>query len=146
MRRYYLTLSTFAGIVPGAYHICGRIRGPGITGGIDLECRATDEWGGKTIRFPTEALCIRAARTWFKRNAPKGNYADPKAIMTIGSHCDLDPQRVLCGPGELKRKANALWRQFEAGGGWDHKRNDDKTQVICDAWDKLVPRDYTDVD
>jgi hypothetical protein len=134
LRRYYLTISTYAGIVPGAFHVCGRIRTAG-RHEIDLECR--DPEGGKTIRFRKKDTLLAAARRWFKQNAERS------AVMTIGSHCVLDPQQILCGRESIKAAANKLWRQFESYNGWScTKEEEPAVKLICDAWDKIIPRDY----
>jgi hypothetical protein len=138
MRRFYLTTTSYAGIVPGAYHVHGRIRAmdtaEDVKLEVDLERIEDPKTGYKTIRFETTKALLAAARRWFKANAKPGD------VMTIGSHCIIDPQRVLCGPPELKKKANAIWREFERGGGWDDDSKDKKTQAICDRWSALIKR------
>lgn len=126
--RYRLSLSTFGGVVPGAFHYFARIRYTenGKTIEVDL---GKDSTG----RYARRSSAIRAARAWFDEHAPLGSF------LTEGPYAVLDPQEIIAGPSSLRRQANALWREFEKLDGWGAPRSDHpRVQAICDSWDAVL--------
>lgn len=129
---YYLSISSYAGIVPGACHFHGRIRSNEMEHAHDLE--TTELYRGKKIltgRFNSQRTLIDAAKRWLKENAAHN------AILILGSHANCDPQRVLVGSRTLRKAANAIWRTYEKLGGWDDKSHYKEVQALCCAWELL---------
>lgn len=126
-QRFHLTLSTYGGLVPGAYHTFARVRYS------DDGARVEVDLGRNYGRFEREAGALQAARRWFAREAPEGS------LLTIGEPAVVDPQRVLCGPTELKARANRLWRSFERLDGWGAPRAVwPAVQAVTDAWSAVL--------
>ena len=62
----------------------------------------------------------------------------PNAVVLIkGSHCVLDPQRVIDGSAELMKAANKLFQASVKIDGWENKGKEKEMQAICDKWDAL---------
>jgi hypothetical protein len=131
-QRYYLTVSTFEGIVPGARHYYGRIRWTeGLSDRKEHDVGSEGTYG--SIRYLKKDYLLKAARRWFRKVAVKG------AIMTIGSDSVIDPQQVVEAEASFKRQANYIWRQFEKLQGWDApKEKWPEVQKLCDEWSALV--------
>jgi hypothetical protein len=145
MTRYYLSISTWAGLAPGATHYYGRIVSdfkavvPKPKVGLDFDCEEYDverakAYKGWKTRFDSEEQVIAAAIKTFLRLKLKG-------LLYIGSCGTAQPKRVLLAPKSLLEKAkqeNRLWRQMEkvyARGGWEKREKE--MQTICDQWEAL---------
>jgi hypothetical protein len=133
LRRYHLSLSSFAGIVFNASHWWCRIRWTDDEG-HDQEADAERGRGGeRTGRFDTK-VAARAAGLRLIRKIADGYY-----VVTEGSSGVIDPQEVLSAPGNLKSRLNALWRKFEKLDGWEAPKEAwPEVQAICDNWSKLI--------
>lgn len=137
LRRYRLTLSSFAGIVFNASHWWCRIRWVDDEG-KDQEADA--EHGRDTLttcrssRFETKAAA-RAAGLRLVRKIADGEFY----VVTEGSHCVIDPQETLSAPGNLKQRLNSIWKEFEKLDGWEcSKDQESAVQKICDNWSRLI--------
>jgi hypothetical protein len=133
LRRYHLTLSSFAGIVFSASHWWCRIRWVDDEG-EDQEMDAEHGRGdSRTGRFETQAAA-RSAGLRLVRKIASGFY-----VVTEGSNAIIDPQPVLSAPGNLKRRLNLLYRKFEDLDGWDApKARWPEVQKVCDSWSRMV--------
>lgn len=59
-------------------------------------------------------------------------------LVIEGSNAIVDPQECLRAPGNLKKRLNILWRDFETLNGWDAPKDMwPQLQAICDAWEHL---------
>lgn len=129
LTRFRLTLSTFAGIVTHASHWWCRIRWLDNNG---VRQEAEPEHGRdyeRTARFDS----VAAARA-----------AGLRLIRQIGKRDNIHYRVVTEGsaPGNLKVRANKLWREFEALDGWEAARDRwPEVEGICDQWDLLVGND-----
>jgi len=130
--RWYMSLSSYEGMCPGAYHWYVRLTSEAnelAKHGIVVE-------KDKSERFETKDAAIKEAVRQFKKMA-KGH------LLLKGRKSILDPQEVVVGPSAIKEKANRLWLKFEQLNGWDcPKEQEPKVQEICDAWDAVM-KDYT---
>lgn len=133
LRRYHLTLTTYAGIVPLASHWRCRLRWT--TDDNDHEADAERGRGdNRTMRFDTEAAARRAGLRLARKLSAGGYY-----IVTEGSHCVLDPQPVLSAPGNLKQRLNAIYRAFDKLGRWDVPRSVwPAVTAVCDTWSRVI--------
>lgn len=130
--RYWLSVSSYRGIAPGATHWYGRVSY--YAGGKIQEWSVGDNVRTYNTQFGSVATLRRAAVAWFKRNAVTGG-----SLLTVGSMATLDPQEMLAGPKRLLTECNALWRRFEKLNGWDApKEKHDKVQQLCDAWELII--------
>lgn len=145
MNRYYLSISTWAELAPGATHYYGCIRGefkdiipkPKAGLGFDREEydveRLRPKKGWKT-RFDSKQEVIKAAIATFLRLKLKG-------LLCVGSAGTVQPVRILLAPKSVLEKAkqeNRLWHQMEkvyARGGWE--KHEKEIQTICNQWEKL---------
>lgn len=137
LRRYYLSLSSFEGIVFGASHWFCRIRWTSDAGEdheADAECGRGDD---RSSRFNTKAAARAAGVRLVKRFAKHDDVVH--FVITEGSHCIIDPQRVLVAPGNLTSRLNKLWERFEKLDGWGCAPVMESTvQKICDSWTSLI--------
>ncbi len=135
-RRYHLSLSTFAGIAPGASHWWCRVRWED-EAGKDHEASAERGRGAaRSERFDTRAAAAAAGLRMVRRLAAAGGH---RYIVTEGTWGIADPRRCLSAPGNLKSRLNLLWRRFEALDGWDGpKAGWPAVQAVCDSWSSLV--------
>jgi hypothetical protein len=136
VKRFWLTLSTYADIVFNAKHWFCRIRWideQGKTREEDAECMRN---GGESMRFDTKKAALSAGLLLAKKNASGGPY-----FITKGSNCVIDPQEVLSAPGDQAGPLNALWSRFEELGGWDSERDRwPEVQAICDEWTAMIAK------
>lgn len=134
LRRYHLSLSSFAGIVPLASHWWCRLRWTDEDGEdqeADAEHGRGDERSG---RFETEAAARAAGLRLARRLADGSHY-----VVTEGSNAVIDPQPTLSAPGNLKQRLNTLWRRFEELNGWDGPRAGwPAVQAVADSWSSLI--------
>lgn len=129
MNRYYLTLSTWAELVPFASHYYGRItyKEDGVRKEVDVG------EGGKSLRYANKKNLMRAAKRWFQKNTDAGSF------MTLGSSSMLDPQKIIAGPEELTKTANRIWQDFEKLNGWDAPKDKwHEVQNLCNQWDQVL--------
>jgi hypothetical protein len=134
LQRYYLSLSSYAGIVFNASHWWCRIRWTD-ENGEDHEADAEHGRGNeRSMRFASKSAA-RAAGLRLVRKLAEGTYY----VVTEGSHAAIDPQETLIAPGNLKQRLNTLWKQFEALNGWDGPRSEwPAVQKVCDRWSSLI--------
>lgn len=130
--RYWLTVSSFAGVVFGATHSYGRIRF--YPQGEEGKTQEVDVGPGYAYRYNTEASLRRAALRWFDKNAPD------LSVMTLGDIGVVDPQQIIrAKPRDVLAAANDLWRKFEKLNGWGAPRDQHpRVQVLCDEWEALL--------
>ena len=129
-RRYWLSLRTWAGLVPMASHWMPRIvwTENGEERDVDIRPKRSKEHA-----FTKRASAVTAVLKWFDENTSWG------CILTVGSRSTLDPQEILAGPARVKREANALWKKFEKYDGWNAPRPQwPEVQKICDAWEAAL--------
>jgi hypothetical protein len=121
MNKYFLSVTTWEGIAPGAVHYYGRIKGefksiiPRPKFGLDftqesydVERQFPDREGWKT-RFDSKDAVIRAAIQTFQRLKLKG-------LLYIGDGSTAQPQRILIAPRSVESRArqeNRLWQRME---------------------------------
>ncbi len=149
MNKYYLSISTWSGIAPGAVHYYGRIKGefrkiiPKPKFGIDftqdsydVEREFGDKEGWKT-RFSSESKVIRAAIDTFLRLKLKG-------VLYLGDSGTAQPQRILIAPRSVEAKAreeNRLWQQmeryYELGGFDPWIKYGKQMSAINKRWEKI---------
>lgn len=133
-KRYWLTLSTFAGFVPGARHWWCRVHWLNNDGRIESLDAEHGRGDGRTGRFDAEAAA-RSAGLRLARTLANGGYY----TVTEGDPGVVDPQRTLSAPGNLKARLNSLWRAFEKLDGWRAPKSKwVETQKICDSWSHLI--------
>lgn len=137
LRRYHLSLSSFAGIVFSASHWWCRVRWTDDSGRdheADAECGRGDQ---RTGRFATKAAARSAGLRLIRR------IADGYYVVTEGSDAVIDPQPVLSAPGNLKQRLNTLCRKFEKLDGWEAPKSTwPAVQAVCDTWSKLIGEPY----
>ncbi len=138
LRRYHLTLSSFAGIVFGASHWWCRIRWTDESG-EDQEADAEHGRGDeRTNRFDTK-VAARSAGLRLVRKLAAGTYY----VVTEGSNAIIDPLPTLSAPGNLKQRLNTLFRKFEKLNGWEAPRSTwPDVQAVCDSWSSLIGESY----
>ena len=133
LRRYHLTLSSFAGVVFSASHWWCRIRWTDDDGKgqeMDAERGRGDE---RTGRFDTQAAA-RSAGLRLVRKIAEGYY-----VVTEGSAAVIDPQPVLSAPGNLKQRLNTLYRKFDKLDGWESPKSVwPSVQAVCNSWSSLI--------
>jgi len=149
MNRYYLSITTWNGLAPGATHYYGRLYGEfkdviskpkdgknSLGFGreeYDVEKSKPNKEGWKT-RFNSEKSVITAAIKTFLRLKLKG-------LLYIGSAGTCQPQRILIAPKSLEKKAKEetrLWQKMETvyrRGGWEQCEKE--MEAICKQWEKL---------
>lgn len=143
MKAYYLTISSYSGIVAGAYHLHARVRWTDRAQRYNIGEADIERWywyeaaGGTKVRMQTGAFenrvsLMRAARKWFENKV--GN--DP-ALLVEGSISHIDPKHVLLGPRECKIQLNRLWREYERLGGSDNRDREVDVKAVCDRWDVI---------
>ncbi len=71
-QRWFLTITTHAGITPNAMHYYGRIRAVFHSTVIEVEKKRLGTTLGNTIRFESEEEVIEAAKKWFQNNGKPG--------------------------------------------------------------------------
>jgi hypothetical protein len=71
-QRWFLTITTHAGITPDAVHYYGRIRAVFHSTVIEVEKKRLGTTLGNTIRFESEEEVIEAAKKWFHNNGKPG--------------------------------------------------------------------------
>lgn len=134
MRRYFLSLSTFAGVVFYAKHWHCRISWENEKGSYieeDAERGAEDE---RTGRFNSKPAARRAGLALAKQLSNGAPY-----IVLEGNHAYIDPQEMLVGPEEIKGQLNVLWKAYDKLKGWDAPKSQwPEVQKICDQWTKLL--------
>lgn len=151
MRSIYLQISTFQGgfaINAIHYYGCLKFRTNEIEYGtktIEIEKVLTREeavkltkhdggdfkWkkGMSTTRFENEAEIKAIALEKYK------SLCDGEAILVLGRYGIVEPQEILDGPEEYKKKVNKLYSEAVAIDFWE---KDDKMMTqICDKWNKL---------
>lgn len=134
-----MSLSTWAGISPGARHYYCRLvwYSEHQRNEINAECGRGDR---RTMRFDDEksarAAGLRLARKLGGDGEGHGYY-----LVTLGSCSVLDPQEVLSAPGNLRARLNKLWRRYEKlyGTGSDARAEDwPALDEITDEWNRIV--------
>jgi len=115
---------TWWGMCPGAIHYFGTIDSR------DMEMKTVHIDGDHDL-YSEEAV-IKEARRWFRKNAKRGD------IMLLGGAAYRDPQKVLCGPAEFKKKGNALYAKAEAIDFWE--KDEARMQKLSDQWDVLIEK------
>ncbi len=136
LRRYHLSLTSFAGIVFNASHWWCRLYWTD-EDGEDHEADAEHGRGDdREMRFADKASARAAGLRLARRLAEKDGVR--YYVVTEGHHAVIDPQRCLSAPGNLKTRLNQLWRAFEKK-GWDvPKAEYPKVQAVCDDWTRLI--------
>jgi hypothetical protein len=136
--RYYLTISSYAGLVPGAKHYYGRIRWRDkLPKAKEPRCETLEEnlgWGG----FKSKKSLIKAALQWFKKNA------GPEDVLVLGGMADICAFPVLAGPKELIARAHETvlaWEKAYPPDGSD-ARDWPAADKAADDWRKIFT-DYT---
>lgn len=139
LRRYYLSLSTFGGIVPWASHWWCRIYWED-DAGKDHEANAEHGRGvSRTGSFDTIAAARSAGLRLIRKLADKDWPDATYRIVTRGNPAVIDPQETLSAPGNLKPRLNKLWREFEKLNGWEApKEKWPEVQKVCDNWSALL--------
>jgi len=149
MKRYYLSITTWTGICPGAIHFYGRIHGeykkitPKTKYSLDFDREDHDVDNGKdgvawTTQFKNRKEVIKRAIETFQRLKLKG-------MLYIGDAGTVMPQRVLIAPPSVYEKAreeNRLWqrteRLYRIGGDDPWKAGYGKEMdELCERWKKL---------
>lgn len=134
-RRYWLSLRTWAGLVPMACHWMPRVvwTENGQEQEVDIRPKKSKEHA-----YTRRADAVKAVLKWFAENATPGS------ILTVGSRSTLDPQEVLAGPARVMREANALWKKFEKYDGWNAPKDQwPEVQKISDAWEAALKAHWT---
>lgn len=143
---WYLSITTWKGLVWDAEHFYGRIKpDAGALGldnpnnvpkaikeyDLDRDYIGADELVHRSIQFATERAVRAAAKKWFKKRARPGD------VLLQSSHSSLDPVRPLAyyGKPSIYRRARALWRAYEAIDGWE--MDEGMAQKLCDLWEDL---------
>jgi hypothetical protein len=160
MTIWILSISTYSGIVPGAYHYRGRMRPRHEFNDNNLYelyrpmsakeareenkrsyemygCSAWMKPGDLTNGFLTMKDLRLAAIKKFKEVCA----GDPRSdILMEGSQACLDPQLCLCGPMDVILIANKLWREFRYKlDGWEIKENYPESERVSEEWNRLIP-------
>ena len=150
MKKYYLHVTSWAGLAPGAMHYYGRIYGeyekiiPKPKFGLDFSREDHDveslikDSEGWTTRFGSRKETIKEAIKTFQRLKLKG-------MLYLGDAGTSMPQRVLIAPPSVYEKAreeNRLWRRTERlyriGGNDPWKAGyGEEMDELCDRWKKL---------
>jgi hypothetical protein len=146
LEKFYLSISTYKGMCPGAVHFFGRIQGefkyivPKPKVGLNFTreqydvLRAKPDKDGFKQRFYARKSVMTAAIKWFKTNK-KGD------VLYLGSTCTAQPQQVLVGPNDVMAFENRLWRKIEKAyerGGWE--TNSKEMEAICADWREFWER------
>ena len=141
MKIAYLEISNWTGLSLGAVHYYGKLVCDGQRIQLKKELSRAEalflsrDWhwekGDTTERFCMKGeLKDLAIRTW------RDHF--PDAIMLIEGRAWLvEPQHVLDGPAEIKRRINALAAEAEKVDYWD---DEVAMQRICDEWDAIMGR------
>lgn len=144
----YLSLSTFAGIVPVATHYYAKLK-TSSEKEVELKHRITAKeakelnyvdsglsyWAGElSSRFPNEETARKAGIKDWRKHFPKG------IVLIEGDPVYLDPSPILRGRVKSLRVIVNKWREL---GGFDRysyiwERHKKKANDLCKSWDKLL--------
>ena len=93
--------------------------------------------GDTTESFLNKSKLISCAKQFFhKELKPKGY-----VVLLKGSSGTIDPQEMIVGSSELKKKCNLLYEEFESYDGWGCKTEEEKqVRKISDDWNLLLGR------
>jgi len=149
-RRFVLQLLTYAAYSPGAYHYYATVHYHDDHRKIVVETLKTtlsekeaakvnkaDGYSGhrpgdETVRFPEKDQAIKAAIDFFKKVSVPGDY------LAIGSFASGSPQEILEGPATLKKKANAIYKEWEACDGYEG--NPVRAEALDEKWEELFSK------
>lgn len=132
MTTYVLSISTFAGLVPGARHFFGRIR---------WRCRARDEMlehslertvdGRETSSFDEREEIVELAKRFV------GEW-QPGDLLLLGVWANCDPMEVIAGDPAVVERAKALYARAVEIDFWEKREHKAEMTRICSEWDKLT--------
>jgi hypothetical protein len=135
VRRYFLTLSTFAGLVPWASHWWCRLRWVDEADERHEADAERKDGDYETGQFPTK----KAARAAGLRLAKKLSKDVSFYLVTEGDWAECSPQPCLTAPGNLKARLNKLWRSFDKLDGYACPRPVlPAVTAIDNAWNALM--------
>lgn len=93
-----------------------------------------DKWqsyeaGDSSARFPSRELLIKEAVVLFREE-----FCPPGIVLIEGRNSVIEPQPTLFGfiPSEDVDALNAIWKQCEDLGWWDHDA--DAIEDLCRTW------------
>ena len=143
----YLNISTWVGYGGNAQHYYGFLKGYSNNNftSVGVLFRLTEKQaqklngknkcglyskGEKCKRFFSEEYLIKQTKKTFKQYFPNAK------VLVLGDIVTIEPQTVLIGPPNYKKKVNEFARQCEELGWWDGE-NEDKVEKIWQKWENL---------
>lgn len=123
--RYYLTISSFQGLVGWASHWYGRLRN-----NVDENFEEDIRVNG-TTRLNSKSDVRMNGKKWFKEHAKKGD------VLICGNYAFVSPQELLCGPPDLVEKANKLWLKYEKMEA-DCDYSSEELNAVDNEWNALM--------
>lgn len=147
MKHHFLSISSFAGLVWGAYHCEGIITSVNKTKHTLKKILSSKEAakfnktektetyrykaGDEVSRFESKEELLKAATDWFNKNAK------PEDVLFLGDavRATSNPVEVIVSCPVLKKKAESLLDRMKKNNGWSG--NQKIMMEICDEWSKL---------
>jgi len=145
-QKWHVEISSWRGTSVGAMHYYAKLGGPEYGDFYEVEYEVTPadtdlflKWDSSFVEKPGWF----SRRFWHEHEAIDATtvaWATVKGdgdILLLGRGAVADPQKILSGPADLVREANALFDDFELNGRWDGGR-DGVVAQLCDLWDELL--------
>lgn len=128
---YFLSVSTFKGMVPWAIHWSGRIMwntSDSFRNWQSKDFNYVNPDAEELRRFTDHSSVVRAAVGWFLKNRRRGD------VLVYGNFASCGPHLVLVASRNKKKIANQLYEEAKKVGFWEVPK---KMKRLEAQWGKL---------